>query len=200
MHIQTKEAVAYKPTLAQPLARNPHYGVGERRCGGCEPPIVRRRSCGRTTSSRWAARYIPGTPYTVYHCGLMLWGCVLLSRHDSLDSSEHARHLGAVAPLAWGRKSCERRGGTCWWTMLGWLDANLLWTSTAAVYSVHIRYLDILVRPLISTCNFFVRGIRYVLFIVCIIFCFTCFCSWGILPLQSHWSFPVITDCIVAMS
>ena len=58
LQIQTEEAVAYKPTLARPLARNPHYGVEEGRCGGCEPSIVRRRSCGRTTSSRWAARYI----------------------------------------------------------------------------------------------------------------------------------------------
>ena len=57
LHIQTEETVAYKPTLARPLGRNSHYGVGEGRCDGCEPSIVRRRSCGRTTSSRWAARY-----------------------------------------------------------------------------------------------------------------------------------------------
>ena len=54
--------------LARPLTRNPHYGVGEGRCGGCEASIVRRKSCGRTTSSRWAARYI----LLIYHCGLLL--------------------------------------------------------------------------------------------------------------------------------
>ena len=29
------EAVAYKPTLARPLARNSLYGIGGGRCGGC---------------------------------------------------------------------------------------------------------------------------------------------------------------------
>ena len=31
LHIQT-EAVAYKPTLARPSARNSHYGIGDGRC------------------------------------------------------------------------------------------------------------------------------------------------------------------------
>ena len=36
LHAQT-EAVAYKPTLARPSARNYFYGIGGGRCGGCEP-------------------------------------------------------------------------------------------------------------------------------------------------------------------
>ena len=36
LHAHT-EAVAYKPTLARPSARNSHYGIGGGRCGGCEP-------------------------------------------------------------------------------------------------------------------------------------------------------------------
>ena len=31
------EAVAYKPTLARPLDRDPHDGIGDGRCGGREP-------------------------------------------------------------------------------------------------------------------------------------------------------------------
>ena len=31
------EAVAYKPTLARPAAKNSQCGIGGGRCGGCEP-------------------------------------------------------------------------------------------------------------------------------------------------------------------
>ena len=119
--IQTEEAVAYKPTLARSLARNRHYGVGEGRCGGCEPSIVRRRSFGRTTSSRQLVLY----SYTWYiQLRFVAVSLCLVQPTRFSRLAEHARHLGGVAPLARGRKGCARRGGTCWWAMLGWLDAN----------------------------------------------------------------------------
>ena len=37
LYVTQTEAVAYKPTLARPSASNYHYGIGEGRCGGCEP-------------------------------------------------------------------------------------------------------------------------------------------------------------------
>ena len=49
----------------------------------------------------------------------------------------------------------------------------------------------------------FVWGLRFVSAVVCVIFCFYLFSSWGNFPLQRYWSLswcPVTTDCIVAMS
>ena len=43
-----------QPHSRPPLSQEPSLWEG--RCGGCEPWI--KRSCGRTTISRWAARYI----------------------------------------------------------------------------------------------------------------------------------------------
>ena len=126
MHIQTKEAVAYKPTLARPLARNPHYGVGEARCGGCEPSIVRRRSCGRTTGSRLVARYMF---LYIPQCGFLLCGCVL-NRHDSLDLTCRARSAsgcGRAARLGSKELRAQRR-----------LDANVALNEYCCC--VHIKY------------------------------------------------------------
>ena len=79
LHIQTEAAVAYKPTLARPLARNPHYGVREGRCGGCEPSIV--RSWANDELSLGSSLYTP-----IYTTAVCCCEAVLLSRHDSLDS------------------------------------------------------------------------------------------------------------------
>ena len=51
-----------------------------------------------------------------------------------------------------------------------------------------IWYIRILIRW--SLLFIFVWGIRFVSVIVCIIFCFYMFSSWGNFPLQSYWSLP----------
>ena len=140
LHIQTEEAVAYKPTLARPLAKNPHYGVGEGRCSGCEQSIV-RRSCGRTTSSRWAARYIllyiPLRFVAVRLCCLA--DTILSTRPSTLGIWVRSRRSLGVERAA--RAEAARVDGRCW----GGSMLTMLSTSTAAVYIysvyvVHIRY------------------------------------------------------------
>ena len=115
-YAETERAVACKPTLAQPLAGNIHCGVGEGRCRGCEPSVIGRRSCRRTTSSRWAARFVLYS--YVYHCCLLPSACVLLGRHDSLDSPttlgiwvRSRRSLGAEGAT---RAEAAHAEGQCW--------------------------------------------------------------------------------------
>ena len=53
LHTQT-EAVAYKPILGRPSARKSRYGIGEGRCGGCEPY---RQELSATSGWQLAYRY-----------------------------------------------------------------------------------------------------------------------------------------------
>ena len=57
-------------------------------------------------------------------------------------------------------------------------------------FSILVWYqICILIRTYVDrTFLFFVWGIRFVSVIVCIIFCFYLFSSWGNFPLQSYWS------------
>ena len=57
---------------------------------------------------------------------------------------------------------------------------------SAATRVAYDMYLDTYVRS--SHSFIFVWGIRFVSVIVCIIFCFYLFSSWGDFPLQSYWS------------
>ena len=84
--------VAYKPTLAQLSARNSHYNIGERRCGGCEPPSA-------VVDELWLAARI----YSYCCCCEPEFDPAQLeSRHDALDSPS-TLGIRVTSPLAWGR-------------------------------------------------------------------------------------------------
>ena len=89
-----KLTIAFKPTLARPSVRNSHYGIGARRCGGCEP------SSGIVDELWLAAR--------IYSyrccCALVFYPAQLESQHDVLYSPS-TLGIWVPSPLAWGRKS-----------------------------------------------------------------------------------------------
>ena len=90
------EAVAYKPTLARPSARNSQYGIGGGRCGGCEP----------------SSRVVDELLVLLFCCCEPEFDPALLlteSRHDALDSPR-TLCIWVPSPLAWGRNNvCELR-------------------------------------------------------------------------------------------
>ena len=83
------EAVAYKPTLARPSARNSRYGIGGGRCGGC---VSHRQKLSTSPSYCCCCR-------PEFDPALLL---LIESRHDDLDSSS-TPCIRVPLPLASGR-------------------------------------------------------------------------------------------------
>ena len=109
LYTQT-EAVAYKPTLARPSARNSHYGIGEGRCGGCEPS-------SRVVDELWLTAHIP--VYLCCRCCKPLSLILPNKRADTMLSTRRARSASGCCRLSLGVEtvasaSCARRCGICW--------------------------------------------------------------------------------------
>ena len=83
-------AVARKPTLARPSARNSRYDTGGGRCGGC---VSHRQEL--STSSSYCCCCEPE-----FDPALLL----IESRHDALDSPS-TPCIRVPPPLAWGRNN-----------------------------------------------------------------------------------------------
>ena len=84
------EAVAYKPTLARPSARNSRYGIGGGQCGGCVSP-----------------RQELSTSPSHFCCCEPEFDPALLSvesRHDALDSPS-TPYIRVPSPLTRGRNN-----------------------------------------------------------------------------------------------
>ena len=84
------EAVAYKPKLARPSARNSRYGIGGGRCGGC---VGRRQEL--STSPSYCCCCEPESDPALL---------VIESRHDALDSPS-TPCIRVPSPLAWSRNN-----------------------------------------------------------------------------------------------